>query len=193
MSPRTIVLALLLAGLAQASDPFVALHQDLERQADETLTRAHAPRPFQVRWAKPHVFQVRWAKPRPAPAPASPYLWQVARVESGFNPTALSPKGARGMFQLMPGTARRFGLRVDGAVDERVDPGRSGVAVARYLTFLHGLFGDWSLALAAYNAGENRVLGAIERAGTRDFFEISRRGLLPDETRQYVPKVLRGQ
>jgi membrane-bound lytic murein transglycosylase D len=120
-------------------------------------------------------------------------LWEVARVESGFNRFALSSKGARGMFQFMPDTARRFGLRVDGRVDERLDAGKSSVAAARYLNFLHGMFGDWKLALAAYNAGENRVLDAIEKAGSRDFFEISRRGLLPDETRQYVPKVLGGQ
>jgi len=175
----------------QAADPFATMHRDLERQADESLTRARVPRPFQVRWAKPHpVFVVRWAKPRP---PASPYLWEVARVESRFNPLALSPKGARGMFQLMPDTARRFGLRVDAAVDERVDAGRAGVAAARYLNFLHGLFGDWKLALAAYNAGENRVIEAIRKSGSRDFYEISRRRLLPEETRLYVPKVIRGQ
>jgi membrane-bound lytic murein transglycosylase D len=97
------------------------------------------------------------------------------------------------MFQLMPATARRFGLRVDAAVDERADARRSGAAAARYLNFLHGLFGDWKLALAAYNAGENRVIAAIQKAGSRNFQEISRRRLLPEETRLYVPKVIRGQ
>ena len=196
MSGRTkwksgLALACMLSAGAWGADPFATLHRDLERQAEESLSRARAPRPFQVRWAKVRpLFVVRWAKARPA---ASPYLWDVARVESGFNPVALSPKGARGMFQLMPGTARRFGLRVDAAVDERVDAGRSGVAASRYLNFLHGLFGDWKLALAAYNAGENRVIEAIQKAGSRDFYEISRRRLLPEETRLYVPKVIRGQ
>jgi hypothetical protein len=170
-----------------AADPFEELHRRLERRAEESLVRARAPRPFQVRWARPHLYVVRWAKPRP---PASPYLWDVARVESGFNPSALSPKGALGMFQFMPGTARRFGLRVDGRVDERLDAARSAVAAARYLNFLHGMFGDWKLALAGYNAGENRVLEAIREGGTRDFHELSRRGLLPEETRLYVPRVL---
>jgi membrane-bound lytic murein transglycosylase D len=194
MSGKTIgVLCVfcVLAGEMEAADALTPTHRDPELQADESLTRPRAPRPFQVRWAKPHpVFVVRWAKPRPA---ASPYLWDVARVESRFNPLALSSKGARGIFQLMPATARRFGLRVDAAVDERVDAGRSGVAAARYLNFLHGLFGDWKLALAAYNAGENRVIAAIQKAGSRDFQEISRRRLLPEETRLYVPKVIRGQ
>ncbi len=187
----SVKLALLLIpfACAQASDPFAALHESLERQAGESLARARAPRPFEIRWAKPAVFVVRWAKPR---TPASPFLWEVARVESGFNPTALSSKGALGMFQLMPATARRFGLRVDEAVDERLNPRRSAFAAAHYLNFLHGIFGDWKLALAAYNAGENRVLDAIRLGGTRDFDDLSRRRLLPEETRLYVPRVLRG-
>jgi len=178
---------LLLACAVRAADPFAALHEKLGQQAEDSLAHAHAPRPFQIRWAKPQVFQVRYAKPH---APASPYLWSVARVESGFNPAAVSPKGALGMFQFMPATARRFGLQVDTRVDERLDPTRSAVAAARYLNFLHGRFGDWKLALAAYNSGEQRVASAVERGRTRDFYELSRRGLLPEETRLYVPRVL---
>ena len=126
-----------------------------------------------------------YAKPRP---PDSPYLWQVARIESSGNPFALSPKGARGLFQLMPATARRFGLRVDSRIDQRLDPQLSTVAATRYLSSLHALFGDWKLALAAYNAGEGRVLDAIRQSRSRDFFWVSR--FLPEETRLYVPKVL---
>ena len=96
------------------------------------------------------------------------------------------------MFQLMPDTARRFGLRVDHTVDERLNPGRSAFAAAHYLNLLHSMFGDWRLALAAYNAGENRVHDAIRVGGTRDFSELSRRRLLPEETRFYVPRVLAG-
>ncbi|HEV8383969.1 MAG TPA: lytic transglycosylase domain-containing protein, partial [Candidatus Acidoferrales bacterium] len=117
-------------------------------------------------------------------------LLVVAEVESGFNPLALSPKGARGPWQLMPATAQRFGLRVNGQTDERVHPERSTRAAARYLRELYAQFGDWELALAAYNAGEQRVASAIERGGTRDFWQLAQQQLLPEETRRYVPAVL---
>ena len=117
-------------------------------------------------------------------------LLVVAEVESGFNPLALSPKGARGPWQLMPATAERFGLRVDGQMDERIQPERSTRAAARYLRELYEQFGDWLLALAAYNAGEQRVAEAIERGGTRNFWLLAQRRLLPEETRRYVPAVV---
>lgn len=117
-------------------------------------------------------------------------LLSVAYVESGFNPMALSPKGARGMWQFMPATARRYGLSVDGAVDHRTHTALATRAAARYLRDLHGQFGDWKLALAAYNAGEGTVWSVIRRTGVRDFDEMSRRRLLPAETRAYVPSVL---
>lgn len=117
-------------------------------------------------------------------------LLSVAYVESGFNPMALSPKGARGVWQFMPATARRYGLSVDGAVDHRTHTALATRAAARYLRDLHGQFGDWKLALAAYNAGEGRVWSVIRRTGVRDFDEMSRRRLLPAETLAYVPSVL---
>ena len=117
-------------------------------------------------------------------------LLAVAFVESGFNQTALSPKGARGIWQFMPATARRYGLSVDDRVDHRTHPEQSTRAAARYLRDLYAMFGDWKLALAAYNAGEGRIARIIRRTGIRDFDEMSRRGYLPDETRKYVPAVL---
>lgn len=120
-------------------------------------------------------------------------LLVVAEIESGFNPLALSPKGARGPWQLMPATAERFGLRVDKQTDERIHPERSTRAAARYLRELYAQFGDWLLALAAYNAGEQRVTNAIERGGTRDFWQLAQRRLLPEETRRYVPAVLNNE
>ncbi|MFY9573126.1 MAG: transglycosylase SLT domain-containing protein [Blastocatellia bacterium] len=117
-------------------------------------------------------------------------LLGVALVESGFNPLALSPKGARGIWQFMPATAVRYGLTVQPGNDHRTHPEHSTRAAARYLRFLFNQFGDWKVALAAYNAGEQRVQRIIGRTGIRAFDEMSRRGLLPAETRNYVPAVL---
>ena len=120
-------------------------------------------------------------------------LLVVAEVESSFNPMAMSPKGARGPWQLMPATAERFGLRVNEQIDERIHPERSTRAAARYLRELYEQFGDWLLALAAYNAGEQSVAKAVQRSGTRDFWRLSQQRLLPAETRRYVPLVLNSE
>lgn len=125
-------------------------------------------------------------------------LLVVAQVESNFNPLALSPKGARGLWQLMPETAARFGLRVDARTDERTHPVRATRAAARYLRELHLRFGDWLLALAAYNAGEGRIESALARATAgrpadsfrASFWHLATLGLLPEETRRYVPAIL---
>jgi Transglycosylase SLT domain len=117
-------------------------------------------------------------------------LFAVALVESGFNPLALSPKGARGIWQLMPATAARYGLTVEPLNDHRTHPEHSTRAAARYLRDLYRQFGDWKLALAAYNWGEGKVQRVIDKTGLRNFDELARRGLLPLETRNYVPAVL---
>jgi len=117
-------------------------------------------------------------------------LLAVALVESGLNPLALSPKGARGIWQLMPETAERYGLVVGATADHRTHPEHSTRAAARYLRDLYQQFGDWKLTLAAYNWGENRVQRIVERTGIRDFDQLARRGLLPLETSKYVPAVL---
>src|SRR5271157_1124365 len=114
----------------------------------------------------------------------------VVVVESGSRTNALSPKGALGLWQLMPDTARRYGLVVTPSRDERLDVERSTRAAARYLRDLYQQFGSWPLALAAYNAGEQRVQRAVERAGITDFIQLSSQRLLPQETRNYVPAVL---
>lgn len=119
-----------------------------------------------------------------------PELLSVGWVESRFTPWAISPKGARGVWQLMPATARRYGLDVSHERDERTRLGPSTRVAARYLADLKREFGDWLLALAAYNAGERAVERAIERAGEANFWNLSREKLLPAETRNYVPAVM---
>jgi len=117
----------------------------------------------------------------------APELIWVAEVESTFNPAARSPVGALGLFQLMPVTAKSLGLRVS-PTDERLDPERNTRAAARYLRQLHGRFGSWELALAAYNGGQGRVARLLRQHPGGGFAEIS--PYLPAETRMYVPKVM---
>ena len=116
-------------------------------------------------------------------------LAAVVLVESGGDPMALSPKGARGLWQLMPETARRYGLIVDNSEDDRLDIEKSTHVAARYLSDLYSEFGSWPLALAAYNTGEQNLQRAIDRSRSTDFNVLSSRRLLPLETRNYVPAV----
>jgi soluble lytic murein transglycosylase-like protein len=111
----------------------------------------------------------------------------VALVESGGRQDAFSPKGALGLWQLMPQTARRYGLTVWSSKDERLDLLKATRAAARYLRDLYVQFGDWTLAFAAYNAGEHTVQRAIERVGSNDFLRLG--AALPLETRRFVPAV----
>ena len=117
-------------------------------------------------------------------------LIYIGLVESAYNPYAQSVAGAAGIWQFVRGTGRRYGLKQAGAIDERNDPEKSTRAAARYLRDLYEMFGDWHLALAAYNAGEYRVLKVIEKTGINDFWRLSGRGLLPQETINYVLAVL---
>jgi len=116
-------------------------------------------------------------------------LAYAALVESAFKTSALSRAKAKGVWQFIPATGKRFGLNQDWWVDERSDPDKSTRAAARYLKTLHELFGDWNLALAGYNAGEGKVTRAIESYGTEDFWELAQTRGLRDETKNYVPMI----
>jgi hypothetical protein len=111
-------------------------------------------------------------------------------IESGFRPHAVSRAGAVGPWQFISGTGRRYGLRIDRYVDERRDPVKSTYAAARYLKDLHDTFGDWQLSLAAYNTGEQNISRILERRRVEDFWEMSERGYLYQETRDFVPRFL---
>lgn len=121
-------------------------------------------------------------------------LVYLSMIESGFNPTARSKAQAVGLWQFMEGTGERYGLRIDGYVDERRDPEKSTDAALRYLRDLYRQFGSWYLAAAAYNTGEHRVsrvmreMTGSEKGAESDFWRIRRR--LPAETREYVPLML---
>ena len=113
----------------------------------------------------------------------------TAMIESGFNPLAVSRAGAKGMWQFMAQTARRYGLRVDDWVDERLDPEKSTMAAAAYLRDLHKQFGSWVLAQAAYNAGEVKILRAIQLTRTTDFWTLAKSTHIRDETKDFVPQI----
>jgi membrane-bound lytic murein transglycosylase D len=113
-------------------------------------------------------------------------VW-LAEVESSFDPRAQSPAGAAGLFQLMPATARGLDLDVGLFNDERLQPEKNGRAAARYLRELHQRFGDWRLALAAYNCGPTRVADLLKKHRAKTYDAIS--PYLPVETQMHVPKV----
>ena len=117
-------------------------------------------------------------------------LIYLAQAESAFLPQAVSKAGARGMWQFMSFAGRKYGLEKTWWVDERQDPEKATHAAARDLRELYGQFGDWYLAMAAYNSGAGTVQHAIERTGYADFWELYRRNVLPKETKNYVPIIL---
>ncbi len=117
-------------------------------------------------------------------------LFYLALIESGFNPTAFSKSKASGIGQFISKTAKRFGLKVDKWVDERRDPEKATHAAANYLKSLYGLFNNWDLATAGYNAGEGKILKAMQRAKSQDFWKISQQRYLKKETKEYVPMFL---
>lgn len=118
-------------------------------------------------------------------------LVYLAMIESGFSPHAYSPANAVGPWQFMAGTGKRYSLRINPWIDERRDPLKSTVAAALYLKELYSLFNkNWYLAAAGYNAGENKILRAIDMYNSTDFWELAEGSYLKRETKDYVPKLL---
>jgi membrane-bound lytic murein transglycosylase D len=117
-------------------------------------------------------------------------LIYLAEAESGFYPMALSRAGARGMWQFVASRATGYGLERNWWLDERQDPEKATRAAAKHLKDLYKQFGDWYLAMAAYNSGPGNVQRAVQRTGYADFWELYRRNVLPRETKNYVPIIL---
>jgi len=117
-------------------------------------------------------------------------LIYLAQAESGFKPLALSRARARGMWQFMASRGVGYGLRRSWWVDDRQDPEKATRAAARHLKDLYNQFGDWYLAMAAYNSGPGNVQQAVRRTGYADFWELYKRNVLPAETKNYVPIIL---
>ena len=117
-------------------------------------------------------------------------LIYLAVAESGFQPQIVNSKGAGGMWQFMTYTGPEYGLSRNAYYDYRFDPEKSTRAYARYIKKLYGEFGDWYLAMAAYDWGPGNIQKAVQRTGYADFWELYRRNAMPAETRAYVPKIL---
>ena len=111
-------------------------------------------------------------------------------IESGFNPNAYSVARAVGPWQFIADTAKRYGLKIDWWKDERKDPVKSTEAAADYLKDLYEMFGSWNLAMAAYNAGEGKILKALNRSQSDDYWELVTTNHIKDETKEYVPRFI---
>ena len=117
-------------------------------------------------------------------------LVYVAMIESSFRPTASSGARAQGIWQFVNSTGRRFGLKSNSLIDERSDPAKATLAAAKLWKTLYGEYKDWNLAMAAYNAGEGRVSGAIRKTGIHNYWDLCSQNALPKETCNYVPGVI---
>ena len=161
-----------------------------ERVQDWMVYFLTSGRKYYTRWLGRSKRYETMIRPRLKSAGLPETLLYQAMIESGFSPYAYSYAKAAGVWQFIPETGRRYGMQVDWWVDERRDPELATEAAIGYLTFLYKRFGDWFLATAAYNSGEGKIDRAIQRYGTRDFWEMSKGDYLRQETKDYVPKII---
>jgi membrane-bound lytic murein transglycosylase D len=192
------------AAWLQSRMDYLAVAEQFRRTIPPPQTQPGQP-PKPAPNPSPDLQRQTWQKQlekRPVPPSAQPYLSRLkaafsaqkvppqlvwlAEVESSFDPSALSPAGAGGLFQLMPRTAQSLGLSLRPR-DERLDPERSARAAATHLKHLYGQFKDWPLALAAYNAGAGTVGTLLARHKAKTFDQVAR--YLPAETQMYVPRI----
>lgn len=177
-------------------DTDISFHIGLDTDENEDVQRyfhyyTHTHRGTMEGWLKraqrylPHIRERFLAEGLPEDLIYLPF------AESGFNPFALSRSGASGVWQFMPRTGIHYGLTVDDWIDERRDPYASTEAAIKYLKKIYADFGDWSLALAAYNAGEGKIGRALAKTGCEDYFSLCEASDdLREETKLYVPKFL---
>ncbi|HLP76605.1 MAG TPA: lytic transglycosylase domain-containing protein, partial [Candidatus Paceibacterota bacterium] len=183
---------------------YLDVAEELRLRIPPPKIETNQPTP-QIIIPKPEMEREIWIKKfsdRPWPPEAKPYVTRlkpvfarqktpeelvwIAEVESSFDPQARSPAGAAGLFQLMPATAKQYGLKT-WPLDQRYRPEESASAAAQHLAYLHRKFKDWRLAIAAYNAGEGTVQRLLDRSREKSYDAIA--GKLPAETQMYVPKV----
>ncbi|MBI1734505.1 MAG: transglycosylase SLT domain-containing protein [Candidatus Rokubacteria bacterium] len=159
---------------------------DVAERLEREFFLALAERAQVILWLKRSARYFPYIEERLAAAGLPDDLKYVAVVESSLLPAAYSSAHASGIWQFIPDTGRRYGLRVAAAWDDRRDPERSTSAALAYLKDLHARFGDWPLALAAYNAGEGRVGGAMRSQRVSTYYQLA----LPTETERYVFRIL---
>lgn len=114
----------------------------------------------------------------------------IPLIESGFNPHAYSPAKAAGYWQFIASTAKRYGLQIDWWKDERRDPVKSTTAAANYLKDLYEMFGSWNLAMAAYNAGEGKIMKALNKSNSDNYWSLLSTRYIKNETKDYVPRFI---
>jgi membrane-bound lytic murein transglycosylase D len=165
--------------------PVIALNKQAVKFVDDYVAR-NSCMLQQVKEKNPHYFKIMDSVFTRYKLPVQ--LKYLAIVESELKTKAVSKVGAIGVWQFMPETAKIFSLKITAKYDERTHFYKSTVAAARYLRDLHGLFDDWLLVMAAYNAGPGPVYAAIKKSGSRNFWKLQY--FLPAETRGHVKKFI---
>lgn len=171
----------------QEFDLPIRVNDDVKRWMRYFLGRG---RVYYTRWLGRRTRYAPMIEARLAQKEMPQDLLYLSMIESGFNAHAYSTASAVGLWQFISSTGRAYNLRVDWWIDERRDPELATEAALQHLQDLHKSFGDWYLAAAAYNAGAGRIRRALSSSGAKDYWALARPGVLPEETRNYVPKII---